>query len=85
MKRHTSCKSNAKTKREDKRKQTINVRIYPIISVTIEPSLVYVGEALIKNIAPGHQVSSGTFLNLPQRLDHYGTHQVPGHLDTAFH
>jgi hypothetical protein len=59
-----------KRKGGDERKQTLDVRIYPVVSVATKPPLVHVVEALTKNIASRYQVSYGTPLDLPQRLGH---------------
>jgi hypothetical protein len=68
---HTRCKYEIrKRKGGDERKQTLDTRIYLVVSVGTKSPLVHVVEAPERVLLPGHQVSSGTPLNLPQWLGH---------------
>jgi hypothetical protein len=54
----------------DERKQTVDARIYPVVSVGTKPPLVHAVEALTKSIASRSSILFGTPLDLPQRLVH---------------
>lgn len=59
-----------KCKEGDDGKQTLDVRVYPVVSVGTKPPLVHVVEALAKCIAfqpPSHFRDN---INLTQRLGH---------------
>jgi hypothetical protein len=59
-----------KYKGVDERKQTLDVRIYPVVSVGTKPSLIHVVEAHAKSIAFRLSSLFRGSLDLPQRLDH---------------
>ena len=65
-----------KHKRRDEGKQTLNMRIYSMISVDTKAPLVHIGKSLTKSIAYRSPSLFWKPLDLPQRLDHKGSHQV---------
>jgi hypothetical protein len=59
-------------------KQTLDVRIYLIVSVGIKPSLVHVVKALNKmNASRSLSLFRDNNLDLPQKIGHKGSRQVP--------
>ena len=59
-------------------KQTLDVRIYLIVSVGIKPSLVHVVKALNKmNASRSPSLFRDNNLDLPQKIGHKGSRQVP--------
>jgi hypothetical protein len=59
-----------KHKEKDERKQSLNMMIYPVVSVGTKPPLVHIVEALTKSIASQSPNLFRDTLNLTQRLGH---------------
>jgi hypothetical protein len=66
---------------KDERKQTLDMKIYPVVSIGTRLPLVHVVEARTKSIASWPPSLFRDFLDSPPRLSHQNSRQVPGHLD----
>jgi hypothetical protein len=73
-----------KHKGGDERNQTLDARIYPVVSVGTKPPLVYVVEALTKGIASQSPSLPGLLLTCHKGSATKAHAKSPGYLDATF-